>query len=184
VVNPTTRTAFVSRRRELAFLQERRGRSVRGRRARHREDPTAAGRVALAKAVLAAGAIDLAGAEPRFEGAVAAFRQFSLPWDKAEARYWWGRALLATHEQDAASEKLQAAQEPYVRHGAGSAWLERVRGVEVLRLSAAGHSNQEIAPALVISRNTVERHVNHIFVKTGAANRTRAAGYAHRHGLA
>ena len=52
--------------------------------------------------------------------------------------------------------------------------------MEVLRLLAAGKSNREIADALVISYNTVERHINHIFQKTGAANRVEAATYAHR----
>src|SRR5262249_29201072 len=57
------------------------------------------------------------------------------------------------------------------------------REVQVVRLIAAGKSNREIAQALVISRNTVERHVNHILAKTGASNRTQVAGYAHRHKL-
>ena len=52
--------------------------------------------------------------------------------------------------------------------------------VEVLRLIAAGRSNQQIADELVISLNTVQRHVSNIFTKTGAANRTEAAAYAHR----
>ena len=58
------------------------------------------------------------------------------------------------------------------------------REVEVLRLLAQGKSNREIAEALFISYNTVERHINHIFAKTGVANRVEAATYAHRHGLA
>jgi DNA-binding CsgD family transcriptional regulator/tetratricopeptide (TPR) repeat protein len=57
------------------------------------------------------------------------------------------------------------------------------RELEVLRLLAAGRSNPEIAAALVISRHSVERHVNHILAKTGAANRVEAAAFAHRHGL-
>ena len=58
------------------------------------------------------------------------------------------------------------------------------REVEVLRLVAAGKGNREIAAALVISHYTVERHVNHPFAKTGAANRVELAAYAGRHGLA
>jgi DNA-binding NarL/FixJ family response regulator len=58
------------------------------------------------------------------------------------------------------------------------------REVEVLRLVAAGRSNQQIADALVISLNTVVRHVSNIFAKTGAANRTEAASFATRHGVA
>ena len=57
------------------------------------------------------------------------------------------------------------------------------RELEVLRLVAQGKSNKEIGAALVISLNTVERHVKHVFEKTGAANRTEAAAYAHRYGL-
>jgi non-specific serine/threonine protein kinase len=57
------------------------------------------------------------------------------------------------------------------------------RELEVLRLVAAGKSNKEIADVLVISQNTVLRHVTHILRKTGAANRTEAAVYAQRHSL-
>jgi DNA-binding CsgD family transcriptional regulator len=57
------------------------------------------------------------------------------------------------------------------------------REVEVLRLLAAGRTNQQIADTLFISLNTVLRHVSNIFDKTGAANRTEAAAYAHRHGF-
>jgi pimeloyl-ACP methyl ester carboxylesterase len=57
------------------------------------------------------------------------------------------------------------------------------REVEVLRLVAAGRSNQQIAEALVISASTVAKHVSSIFAKTGAANRVEAAAYAHRNGL-
>ena len=52
------------------------------------------------------------------------------------------------------------------------------REIEVLRLVAAGKSNREIAEALIISTNTVDRHVSHILAKIGAANRAEAAAYA------
>ena len=58
------------------------------------------------------------------------------------------------------------------------------REVEVLRLIAAGHSNRAIAQALFISPNTVLHHVSSIFAKLGVANRTEAAAYATRRGLA
>jgi DNA-binding CsgD family transcriptional regulator/pimeloyl-ACP methyl ester carboxylesterase len=57
------------------------------------------------------------------------------------------------------------------------------REIEVLRLLAAGRSNQEIADSLVISLNTVRRHVSNIFDKTGVANRAEAATYAARNGI-
>jgi DNA-binding CsgD family transcriptional regulator/pimeloyl-ACP methyl ester carboxylesterase len=58
------------------------------------------------------------------------------------------------------------------------------REVEVLRLVAAGRSNAQIADELVISQNTVIRHVSNIFGKIGAANRAEAASYATRNGIA
>jgi len=57
------------------------------------------------------------------------------------------------------------------------------REVDVLRLVAAGMSNREIGEQLCISGHTVANHVRSILRKTGATNRTEAAGYAHRHAL-
>ena len=57
------------------------------------------------------------------------------------------------------------------------------REVEILRLVAAGRSNREIGEELFISGHTVANHVRNILRKTGAANRTEAAGYAYRHAL-
>lgn len=59
-----------------------------------------------------------------------------------------------------------------------------LREAEVLRLIVAGKSNRQIAEALVLSEKTVANHVLHIFNKTGAENRTAAAAFALRHGLA
>jgi DNA-binding CsgD family transcriptional regulator len=58
------------------------------------------------------------------------------------------------------------------------------REAEVLRLIAIGRSNADIAMALSISLNTVATHVRNILAKTGCANRTEAAAYAMRKGLA
>ncbi len=57
-------------------------------------------------------------------------------------------------------------QEPVPRDGLPNNLSERE--LEVLRLLAAGRSNQRIADELVISINTVNRHVSNIFDKTGA----------------
>jgi NarL family two-component system response regulator LiaR len=55
---------------------------------------------------------------------------------------------------------------------------------EVLRLLAEGRSNKEIARALVVSERTVKGHVSNILGKLGLQDRTQAALYAVRHGLA
>ena len=58
------------------------------------------------------------------------------------------------------------------------------REVEVLRLVARGLSNQEIGEALVVSERTVRNHVSNILEKLHLANRTQAALYALKEGLA
>lgn len=58
------------------------------------------------------------------------------------------------------------------------------REAEVLTLIAAGLSNTEIADRLFVAEATVKTHVNRIFAKTGSRDRSQAAVYAHRHGLA
>lgn len=54
---------------------------------------------------------------------------------------------------------------------------------EVLRWLAAGKTNGEIATILTLARGTVNRHVERIFEKLGAENRTAAATIARAHGL-
>lgn len=58
------------------------------------------------------------------------------------------------------------------------------REVDVLKLVAQGLTNQDIAEKLVISERTVRTHVSHILDKLHLANRTQAALYALREGLA
>jgi DNA-binding CsgD family transcriptional regulator len=58
------------------------------------------------------------------------------------------------------------------------------REAQILALVARGLSNREIGEALSISGHTAANHVRSILRKTGCANRTQAASYAHRHGLA
>lgn len=58
------------------------------------------------------------------------------------------------------------------------------REVEVLALVAKGLSNQEIADTLIISERTVRTHVSNILDKLQLANRTQAALYALREGIA
>ena len=57
------------------------------------------------------------------------------------------------------------------------------REIEVLALLAAGQSNQGIASRLVISLDTVKKHVSHLLGKLGAANRTEAVARGRELGL-
>jgi NarL family two-component system response regulator LiaR len=58
------------------------------------------------------------------------------------------------------------------------------REVEVIRLVAQGLSNEEIGERLFIVRRTVRTHVSNILGKLHLANRTQAALYALREGIA
>jgi DNA-binding CsgD family transcriptional regulator len=112
-----------------------------------------------------------------------------LPDDRARAISLLDEALAISQELGMSPllEKIVALREKAKslpkRAPAYPAGLS-LREVEVLRLIALGRSNQDIAAELVISLNTVARHVSNIFTKTGAANRTESASYAFRHGLA
>lgn len=68
------------------------------------------------------------------------------------------------------------------RRGGAGALTERER--EVLAHIARGRSNREIARALVLSEKTVKAHVSAVLAKLGVADRTQAALYAVRHGMA
>jgi DNA-binding CsgD family transcriptional regulator len=57
------------------------------------------------------------------------------------------------------------------------------REAEVIRLLAAGYSNQQIADALFLTRKTASVHVSNILGKLGVDNRVQAAAIAHRLGL-
>ena len=57
------------------------------------------------------------------------------------------------------------------------------RELEVLEMLAAGRSNQAIARELVVTLDTVKKHVSHVLGKLGAANRTEAVARARQLGL-
>ena len=57
------------------------------------------------------------------------------------------------------------------------------RELEILVLLASGTSNQRIAEDLVVSLDTVKKHVSHLLGKLGAANRTEAVNRARQLGL-
>ena len=170
-----------------------------------------AGRTALVEAVNLAANGKRFEAEEHFQQAVDIFRQYTLPWDQAEAYEIWSRICARFHRGRARHafirEKLTAARAVYESIGAGQPWLHRLeamerrltknndvgatllpdnltqREVEVLRLIAAGNSNREIAAGLVVSVRTVERHITNIYGKIGARGKADATSYALKHSL-
>ncbi|WP_214409988.1 response regulator [Sphaerisporangium fuscum] len=91
-----------------------------------------------------------------------------------------GQVLLAP---EAAEAMLAGPAAPAAVEGATAVVLtERER--EVLTLIASGRSNREIARELVVAEKTVKTHVSNVLMKLGVQDRTQAALYAVRHGLA
>jgi two-component system, NarL family, response regulator LiaR len=78
---------------------------------------------------------------------------------------------------------VQEVREPTQKAGSAAETLTE-REVEVLERVAQGLTNHEIAEDLDIGERTVRNHVGHIFDKLHVANRTQAAVYALREGLA
>jgi DNA-binding CsgD family transcriptional regulator len=53
----------------------------------------------------------------------------------------------------------------------------------VLRLIAIGHTTAQVAKALSITPKTTDHHIQHIYAKIGASNRSVATMFAMHHGL-
>jgi non-specific serine/threonine protein kinase len=97
--------------------------------------------------------------------------------DRDEARPSLGHA--APEDQQPRSAFAQTADTPVKRPGRLTE-----REVQVLRLVVAGKTNREIAGELVLSENTVARHLANIFNKLGLSSRAAATAFALREGLA
>jgi NarL family two-component system response regulator LiaR len=103
------------------------------------------------------------------------------------------RAQLLQSIRDAASGKaslnpsiaLQVIHEfDRAKEGALTNQTLTRRELEALRLIARGLSNQEIATSLVVHERTIAKYVSSILNKLHVSNRTQAALYAIREGLA
>ena len=155
-------------------------------------------RAAHARALLALVGVDHAHALREARAAQRLWGEVDAPYDLARAQVLAGRALQALGEHDTATASLSEAARTFGEVGAVPEREDTLallggtprpagltpREVEVLRLVAAGHSNSEIARALVLSEKTVARHLSNIFTKLEVGSRTAAAAFAFENGLA
>jgi HD-GYP domain-containing protein (c-di-GMP phosphodiesterase class II) len=81
-------------------------------------------------------------------------------------------------DTEAVEGVLATAGHPTERRQASLAAGLSQREIEVLRLIARGHSMQQIADLLFISRKTVDNHIQHIYAKTGVTTRAGATLFA------
>lgn len=85
-------------------------------------------------------------------------------------------------ESQVASKMMSRFRQPAAARAPHEELTERE--MEVLKLIAQGKSNQEVADELIIGVKTVKFHVTNILAKLGVEDRTQAAIYAFKHGLA
>ncbi len=144
-------------------------------------------------------------AQRHFEEAMALNRSMGARTWLAHTAYEYGRLLVAHGGTDGRAESMTLLAEAgtLAERIGMSTLMARVsalgspvrpanslpdglspREVDILRLVARGLSNREIGTSLVISEHTAANHVRSILRKTGCANRTEAASYAHSRGLA
>ena len=159
-------------------------------------------RARLLEGEVSLGAGDLEAAREACEDAIDGFSGHAAPYDAAIARLALTRTLRALGREEAAAAELRAAVEILETLGAErdlraaeaengadapAAAPDRAeltaRELEVLRLIARGHSDQQIAEELVLSPHTVHRHVANIRTKLRQPSRAAAVAYASRSGL-
>lgn len=152
---------------------------------------------------LAAG--EAAAAATSLREAVTGFAEARMPLELVAARIALARTMAADFPQVAVTEAKRALERALqigaarfadeagallrelghpLRVGDKGGGELTARESEVLDLVGHGLSNLEIAERLVISRKTVEHHVSRVLMKLGVRNRTEAAAWAVRTGLA
>ena len=145
---------------------------------------------------------DLGAGLIRLRDAARAWQALRMPYEGARTAVELARGCAALGDRIAAALERDNARDVFATLGAAPALahLEAVgversapasasaarlsaREREVLGLVAAGHTNREIATALVLSEHTVRRHVENIFAKLGVGSRAAATARAYEDGL-
>lgn len=156
----------------------------------------AALRVANGRVLLASGDSDRA--RVAFQDALERWQHLKVPYEAATTGTLLGQALRECGDDEAAAAAFRTAATLFDQIGARAtadalpppAAPTKVppaglsdREVEVLRLVAAGLTNQDIATALFLSVKTVSRHLSNIFTKIGVSSRAAATAFAFEHEL-
>ncbi|MGQ9729700.1 MAG: response regulator [Candidatus Zipacnadales bacterium] len=95
-----------------------------------------------------------------------------------------GNSLLKVHQLRAVIERLVREDAKAAPHAVQKVDVLTRRECEVLNLVAQGLTNKQIAGVLGISRTTVKTHIENIIEKLGVSDRTQAAVWAVRSGIA
>jgi DNA-binding CsgD family transcriptional regulator/tetratricopeptide (TPR) repeat protein len=141
-------------------------------------------------------------AEEHFERAIELNRRMDATTWLAHTNYEYARMLLASRRDSHGRAATMLDEADRLASAAGMRALRaRIRSsgasgtpspapdqlsareVQILQLVARGLSNRQIGLELFISEHTAANHIRSILRKTGCANRTEAASYAHRHAL-
>lgn len=161
--------------------------------------------VVRAAAAQIAGAVrladgDPAGALPDLRAAARIWADLDVPYDAARSHQSIGLACQAIGDEDTARLEWDTCRVVFDRLGAAPdvKCTDKLLGcapptptpdglsareIEVLRLVAAGLTNQEVATNLSLSRKTVARHLSNIFAKIRVTSRAAATAYTYQHGL-
>jgi ATP/maltotriose-dependent transcriptional regulator MalT len=150
------------------------------------------------------GRLELVAGDPAavvtLQHAADSWREQDVPYEEATARTLLGQALRDAGDDVGAAASFELATRLFDQIGAqldqpepdrSTETTNKVarpaglteREVEVLRLVAAGLTNNEIAAELYLSAKTVSRHLSNIFTKIGVSSRAAATAFAFEHQL-
>jgi len=133
-------------------------------------------RLQLARALLALGRP--APAADEAQRAIDLLSELRAEVDVARARQFKA-SLEPRNTRNARNGHGETRNGPAARNDGGLT----AREIEVLKLVAAGHNNQQIAEQLFVSDHTIHRHLANIFSKLSVSSRAAAVAQAGRRGL-